>query len=178
MGCCFSSFQNNNIPSLPQQDSFQNFRNFSSVFQDEWKIAFVHNVYDGDTFTCSFYFMKEWMNFRIRCVGYDSPELKPLKTTPEREKVIENAIKARDALAGQILNKWVLIHTKGFDKYGRVLGIVYNDIPFSYFQVEIDKAFSANNVFIAYIESCNKKSVNKFMLENNFGVPLHFGPTL
>jgi endonuclease YncB( thermonuclease family) len=173
MGLCKSK-SSHNLPT----NNFQNFKNFSTIFNNDWKIAYVHNVYDGDTFTCSMFFSKEWMNFRVRCVGYDSPELKPLKSIPDRDLVIRNAMIARDALAKQVLNQWVLINTQGFDKYGRILGIVYNDIPSSYFRVEIDSNFSANNVFISYIQSCRKVSVNKFMLDNNFGNPLSFGPKI
>lgn len=85
----------------------------------------VVDVYDGDT-------CKVLMNYRgkidlwtVRMNGYDSPEIKPLKSHPNREKEKEAAKKSRQALMTHFTNH-IFIKILGFDKYGRLLVDAYN----------------------------------------------------
>ena len=50
--------------------------------------------------------------------GYDSPEMKPPKTNPNRDK-------ERDALMTQCTTH-IFIKIAGFDKYGRLLAEAFN----------------------------------------------------
>ena len=85
--------------------------------------ALVTKVYDGDTITVDidlgFGVCRKGQ--KIRLLGIDTPEIRG----DEREE----GLKSRDALRGQIINKWVSIKTfkdkKG--KYGRWLGEVWLD---------------------------------------------------
>ena len=86
----------------------------------------VADVYDGDT-------CKVIMNYRghidqwtVRMNGYDSPEMKPPKTNPNREKEKEAAKKAREALMTHFNTNYIFIKIVGFDKYGRLLVEAYN----------------------------------------------------
>lgn len=107
----------------------------------------IVNVYDGDTCNGVIFYNFKFCKFKIRMHGYDSPELKPLKSKENRELEIENAKKSKNALSDLILNKIVKLHCGKFDKYGRLLGTIY----------------------------INKININDWMVENNFGYKYYGG---
>ncbi len=101
----------------------------------------VIEVYDGDT-------LKALMNYRnkidlwtIRMYGYDSPEMKPLKSKPNRTIEIELAKESKKALESHVLHRPIFAKIIGFDKYGRLL----------------------TELFI------NKININEWMIKNNYG---------
>ena len=107
----------------------------------------VVDVYDGDTCSVVFLFKNRFTKFRVRCSGYDSPEMKPLKSESERDTIIVNACKARNFFAHRTTNcdididsqlskkemreliksntKIIRMKCDGWDKYGRLLGHFY-----------------------------------------------------
>lgn len=89
------------------------------------------NIYDGDTFSIIFLHNNEVIKYRCRCIGYDSPEMKPSLSNPNREKEKAMAILAKNRLI-ELLSKHesglVFIECFEFDKYGRILVKVYNMI--------------------------------------------------
>jgi len=107
--------------------------------------AKVVRVYDGDTCFAVFIYNSSPVKFKIRMEGYDSPEMKPLLTTINRNKEIENAIKAKEALEKLVLNKIVILECGKWDKYGRLLGKIY--------------VKNNNNII----------NVNEYMVNNGFG---------
>lgn len=83
--------------------------------------AYVENIYDGDTITCTIdcgfgVFLKKQ---KIRLYELNAPEI--------RGETREDGIISRDALRNKILQKNIILKTikdkKG--KYGRYLGIIY-----------------------------------------------------
>ena len=89
----------------------------------------IVDIYDGDTFTGCFKYNNKLMKYKFRCLGYDSPEIKPLKSINNRDEVIKSAKEAKEKF--KELTKWdtelVFIKFGKFDKYGRILGTVYNN---------------------------------------------------
>ncbi len=89
------------------------------------------NIYDGDTFTIIFIYNGEKIKYKARCLGYDTPEMKPPLKQPDREKEIEAAKKAK-ARFTELLDKSkdniIEVECFEFDKYGRILVNVYNGI--------------------------------------------------
>ncbi len=79
--------------------------------------AKVVKVYDGDTCTVNIIYHGEIVQLRIRMVGYDTPELTGKNVMAQ---------KAKQDLAVLILDKIVILRCGKFDKYGRVLGIIYH----------------------------------------------------
>ena len=61
--------------------------------------------------------------------GYDSPELHPLKSTPNREKEVAAAVRAKEFLESLILNKIVTAEFYKYDKYGRPLCNIFIPDP-------------------------------------------------
>ena len=55
----------------------------------------ICNVYDGDTFTGIFQYKNDIIKYKFRCYGYDSPEMKPLKSIPNRDEIKEKANESR-----------------------------------------------------------------------------------
>jgi endonuclease YncB( thermonuclease family) len=89
--------------------------------------AKIVSVYDGDTCFAVFRMGDEFVKFRLRIKGYDSPEMKPPLNQVNREKEKEDAQKAKKELERLVLNKVVTLHCGKWDKYGRLLGRIIVD---------------------------------------------------
>lgn len=91
--------------------------------------AKIVSVYDGDTCTAVFRLLTNSKNspliqYKIRMVGVDTPELKPLLSVPNRDQIMARAKEAKKAVEDKILNKIVTLDCQGFDKYGRILATI------------------------------------------------------
>lgn len=113
-------------------------------FKGKEFLAKVVECVDGDTITVIFKY-DEYYKFRIRMLGYNSPELKPKLDSLERDEVIKNATIAKEHISNLILNKIVKVICDDFDSFGRILATVYID----------------------------DMNINQHMLENGYGVPFN-----
>lgn len=86
--------------------------------------------------------------------GYDSPEMKPKKDLINRDIEINKANLAKKRLEELVLNKVVWVKFDKNEKYGRTMGVIYND----------------SNTFI---DDYNK-SINQQMINENHG-KIYFG---
>jgi endonuclease YncB( thermonuclease family) len=140
MGCLFTKRNDSEGVSVVKLSVSEEYMDLNSVdtntipyftFKDRIIIAKPCNVYDGDTFSICFKQGNEIVKWRCRCLGYDSPEMKPLLKNPNREKEKELAVLAKQRL-GQLLSSnasgLVKVVCGDFDKYGRVLGTIYNNV--------------------------------------------------
>ena len=118
--------------------------------QNQSFMAKVVDVYDGDT--CSVVIHQDncrLTKFRVRCAGYDSPEMRPPKDLANREDVIQKAMLARNYFVSKVTDCSLVIdklYTKAemqdilrtntkiihiqcgeWDKYGRLLADFYVD---------------------------------------------------
>lgn len=83
-------------------------------------------IYDGDTFSSIFVYNNIITKLRCRCLGYDSPEMKPSLQLPNRREEITAAKIARDRFANMLNeHKTIVIECGNFDKYGRLLVTIY-----------------------------------------------------
>ena len=92
--------------------------------------AHVIDVYDGDTATVVFNPFPADPNsklfaFKVRMLGYNSPEMRPRKTKFGRRKIIRKAKAAKQALSHLINDKDVVLTCSKFDAFGRILGTIY-----------------------------------------------------
>jgi endonuclease YncB( thermonuclease family) len=104
------------------------------------------NIYDGDTFSIIFNYKGEFIKYRCRCLGYDSPEMKPSLKNENRIHEKELALKAKERfieLISKHETKLIKIECFDFDKYGRLLVNVFNLV--------------------------DKESVNDIMVKEGFG---------
>lgn len=122
-------------------------------FSFEGKVFYAKhcNIYDGDTFSVIFNYKGDLIKYKVRCIGYDSPEMKPLKTNEHRILEKELALKSKMRLE-ELLNKHetklVKIECLDFDKYGRLLVYAWNMV--------------------------DKTSINQIMIEEGHG-KVYFG---
>lgn len=109
------------------------------------------SVYDGDTFTACWLHNNMPIKYRCRCYGYDSPEMKPLKSLPNRDDIKLKAMVAKHQLEKHLMgDKLIRLELGKFDKYGRILVTMYDGI--------------------------HEKSINDIMIETGYGTP-YFGGT-
>jgi len=161
--CCCSNKMNDDEEKDLQKDLHKQLLKFNNIMNDfdipyfsfNGKIFYAKHchIYDGDTFSIIFEYNGELIKYKCRCIGYDSPEMKPLLSNLNRKNEIELAHKAKDRLE-ELLNKHstklIKIECYEFDKYGRLLVKVWNMI--------------------------DEKSINDIMIEENHGKP-YFGKT-
>lgn len=87
----------------------------------------VVSVYDGDTCTVLFKMNRTPVKFKVRMLGYDSPEMKPRLNVENREQIKREAHVAKEALISKTKDRNIILHCGKWDKYGRLLGTLYND---------------------------------------------------
>lgn len=123
-------------------------------FNDIKTVCRVVDVYDGDTCTIIFLYKDEVIKYKVRCYGYDSPEMRPSLKKENREEEIEKAKIAKEYFKSLVNynDGLTYIHIHKFDKYGRLLGTFYNN------------------------ENFEGKSINDLMIENGHGYS-YFGGT-
>jgi endonuclease YncB( thermonuclease family) len=134
--------------------------------------AKVVSCYDGDSFEAVMYIGDKLWKFDCRMSGYDSPEIKPLKTAPNRDAEKAAALRAKTALLSFVCDgvdvartytnkeldalvkhnkKLIDLQCKEFDKYGRLL-------------VDIPAAPPA-----APAAAATSSTVNSWMVANKYG---------
>lgn len=138
MGCCYSIYLANQLKNTDNEVPFFD-------LNGQTHLAKVVNVYDGDTCHVIIKFNNKFYKFKVRALGYDSPEIKPSINLPNRNKIKEKAIDARNYLISRVtdieniynlgkkdLNEEVKKNKKiiklkcyKWDKYGRLLGEFY-----------------------------------------------------
>jgi endonuclease YncB( thermonuclease family) len=115
-------------------------------FDGKTFIAKPCHVYDGDTFSVIFDYKGELIKYRCRCFGYDTPEMRPSKKNPNRDKEKELALLAKKRMIELLEahpSKLIKIECLKFDKYGRILIKAFNNI--------------------------NEKSINEIMVDEGYG---------
>ena len=85
----------------------------------------VVDVYDGDTVTIVIYNKGGYEKHKLRMYGYDSPEMKPSVSDPNRDEIIAQAKLAKQFIEERVLNEICVFTSMGYDKYGRLLGHLY-----------------------------------------------------
>jgi micrococcal nuclease len=90
----------------------------------------VVRVVDGDTVDIAMVSddTHKIFKYRVRLYGIDTPEKKPLKSNPNREKEMEAAKKSSQALHQKMEENQYLVTILLYkpDKYGRLLGTLYD----------------------------------------------------
>ena len=118
-----TSFFDEDVELRKSDDKVQKFS-----FKGKSIKAKIVRVYDGDTFWCCFYLDNKIQKFNCRCLGYDSPEMKP-KNKPEEEKIKEKAAaeiaKQKFIEYSKSKDDLVILKCHEFDKYGRILVEVF-----------------------------------------------------
>ena len=144
--CCKKSDQ----AILKQVIEPENMKCFSFIGQSFAGIP--ANIYDGDTLSIIFVYNGIPVKYRCRAFGYDSPEMKPLLSNPNRikEKELANAAKDRFIeLLTKHADKNIFIKCHEFDKYGRLLVEIWNNV--------------------------DKESINTIMINERHGKPYQGG---
>lgn len=104
--------------------------------------ALITNVVDGDTVDAIIDLgFNVNLNVRIRLAGINTPEMK------DKDLLIrEKAKQAKEFLSNKVLNKNILLDSKGLDKYGRWIGTIHLD------EEVINKSLIDSGLAIPYME--------------------------
>jgi len=146
MFSCFNCCKKSDQSILKQVIEPENMECFSFIGKSF--IGVPTNIYDGDTLSIIFVYNGIPVKYRCRALGYDSPEMKPLLSNPNRlmEKVLAKAAKDRFIeLLTKHTEKNIFIKCHEFDKYGRLLVEIWNNI--------------------------DKDSINNIMINEGYGKP-------
>jgi endonuclease YncB( thermonuclease family) len=123
------------------------------------------NIYDADTCRLVFFLNNKLVKYTVRLVGIDTPEIRPKRSVENRDQEIAAAKKARNRLIQlatdqtidldltpgkkeiqKILDsnkKLITIKCQEFDKYGRLLGKLYDgDVCFNELLIEEGHAYA------------------------------------
>ena len=85
------------------------------------------DVYDGDTLSVCWYYNGEIVKYRCRCNGYDSPEMRPSLSLPNRDEVKAKALEAKNRFKELLQqDSTITIKCDKFEKYGRTLITIFN----------------------------------------------------
>ena len=142
MGLCYSIYTNHQLKKL--NDEIQLFD-----LKGKEYMAKVVDVYDGDTCSILIFLNRNFTKIKLRCLGYDTPEMKPSKNLNNRDELINMAIKSMNYFIYRVTNcsididkhytkpelkellrqntKLIKVKSHGWDKYGRFLGEIYID---------------------------------------------------
>lgn len=96
-----------------------------------YSIAKVVSVYDGDTCRVVIPYKNDFYKWNVRLDGYDTPEMRPSKSKPNRDKEIEAAKEAKKFLISKVMStpeQLIFIKCKKFDKYGRLLADIFQNM--------------------------------------------------
>ena len=129
MFSCFSCCKKSDKAILKQVLEPENMKCFSFIGQSF--VGIPANIYDGDTLSIIFVYNGNPVKYRCRALGYDSPEMKPSLSNPNRieEKELANAAKDRFIeLLTKHADKNIFIKCHEFDKYGRLLVEIWNNV--------------------------------------------------
>lgn len=122
-----------NVDDITDSSIYKNCTNENTSFisyENIRKKVKVLQVIDGDTVDIAMVHddTNKIFKYRVRLYGIDTPEKKPLKNNPDREKEIEAAKKSSQALHKKIEENHYLVTILLYkpDKYGRLLGTLYD----------------------------------------------------
>ena len=145
----------------------EHYENFS------WKgyqfLARISDVYDGDTFTATWLWKGHVIKQRCRCIGYNSPEIRPKLDTIDRETVIESAHVAKNRLNELLCqNNLILVECFENDNFGRMLTVMYNvtNGEKSLNQIMLDENHGTVYVGSKSDPKLSDASLNKTLLNN------------
>ena len=154
MGLCHSAFKRRprdtqNTNNLTDEELAKAEIGEYFSFSGRKMLAKIVAVYDGDTCTAVFRLLQgsdksPLIQYKIRMVGVDTPELKPLLSTANRDEIVAKAKEAKKAVEDKILNKVVILDCQEFDKYGRILATITVE------GINLNEWLISNNYAVSY----------------------------
>jgi endonuclease YncB( thermonuclease family) len=176
MGCTTSQMsEEHNMSSATQQNNLLEKLKTSQMTDDHsfngyegW--AKVVSVLDGDTLRIKLIYKGDIIQLRVRCAGYNSPELKPSLKHENRQREIENANRSMNRIIELTTNchidfdhtyskqeikqlltantKLIYVKLYNFDNFGRTLAVLYqndNDCQLSKLSTTITNRTNTDN---------------------------------
>ena len=129
-----------------------------------YKYCTFNDIYDGDTADINFYDGDKIIKTPFRFFGYDSAEMKPLKSIINRESIIKNAHNDKHYLADLLVGPLVVKFMEN-EKYGRMMGEVWKVKSTKLKEEDLAKSD----------ELIDDNCVNKLMIAGGHGVVYYGG---
>jgi endonuclease YncB( thermonuclease family) len=123
------------------------------------------NIYDGDTADIVFEDNNKFMRFPFRFYGYDSAEMKPLKSDEKRSEKIMQAIEDKSFLQSLVNNQYLVVRFREKEKYGRLMGDVWR----------VKNISHPPELLSSHSELIDENCINKLMILNNHGKEYYGG---
>lgn len=123
MGLCQSAkVDNYQIPNIFEVDISKIERH---TYSGQYKYCRLDHVYDGDTADIYFYEGDKIIRHPFRFYGYDSAEIKPLKSIANREEVKLQSLDDKQFLTSLVQNQKLVVQFMENEKFGRMMGIIW-----------------------------------------------------
>jgi len=123
MGNCFTAPKNKYEDCTDENTPCYSYENIKKEVK-------VLRIIDGDTVDIAFHHdeMNRIFKYRIRMYGIDTPEKRPLKSDPNRDKEIAASLVSKNALIARLQENNYLVVALFYkpDKYGRLLATFYD----------------------------------------------------
>ena len=163
MGNCI---KNNKItsPALPSIFTTDISQVQRFTYNGQYKYCRFATIYDGDTGDICFNSDGGTIRARFRFYGYDSAEMKPLKSVATRDNIIAQAHRDKKHLEDLIHDRFLVVNFKENEKYGRMMGNVWrvNNVTFPEHKLAEHPELSDDNC------------INKLMVKDGHGY-MYFG---
>jgi endonuclease YncB( thermonuclease family) len=130
-----------------------------------YKYCRFSNVYDGDT--ADIYFFDEFKVVRrpFRFYGYDSAEIKPLKSASNRDEIKIQAHEDLKFLAVLLVNSKCVVKFMDNEKYGRMMGQVW----------KINDSSIPEHLLMSHPELIEDNNIASIMIKSGHGKPYYGG---
>lgn len=95
------------------------------TYKDQYKYCRIDYIYDGDTADIFFLDNNKVIRHPFRFYGYDSEEIKQLKTDEDRDIKKQKALDDKNYLTKLVHNQYLVVKFTENEKYGRMMGWIW-----------------------------------------------------
>jgi len=147
---------NSELPSIFSAD-ITNIHRHS--YEGHYKYAVFDHIYDGDTADVFFMDGEKIIREPFRFYGYDSAEIKPLRSEHDRDAIINQARADKDFLSSLLRGSRLIVHFAANEKYGRMMGKVWKVTDVSVPEIQLSQ----------HPELIDDNQINLIMIKSGHG---------
>jgi hypothetical protein len=138
------------------------------TYNGQYKYCRFVDIYDGDTGDICFWSDNRFVRAGFRFYGYDSAEMKPLKSIITRDSIIAQAHRDKRHLESLLADQYLVVQFMKNEKYGRMMGNVWR----------VRDVSMPDDKLAEHPELTDDNCINKLMIKAGHGYIYTGGPKL